>query len=97
MKYGFILKGSGYKIEKREINSPTFKTTVYAVSTYQDALKCAESLIKETVDIIEFCGGFSEDEITKIISTLNTTVPVGHVTFRTTEQEKLEKRHYSSL
>lgn len=90
-KYGFIVKGPGYRVGKdlATIDSGLFCTTIMAVATVDDASIAAKEMIKDGLEVVELCGGFTLKDKENIIESINGAVPVGSVEFSEKENEKL--------
>lgn len=90
-KYGFILKGPGYKqdVHTSQIENPLFSSRVVCVSSVEEGCEAAQKMVDEGVQLIELCGGFGEDASERIINSIKGKVPVGYVTFSENEMNKL--------
>jgi hypothetical protein len=91
-KYGFIVQGSGYVVGKDSavIDSGFFHTTIMAVANVDDAIFAAKELVKNGIEVIELCGGFTENDSENIVKSINGAVPIGNVVFSNIENEKLK-------
>ncbi len=88
--YGFIAIDKSYKeVEKAELNSSAFKTTVYCVGTIEQACEVAQKLVADNVQVIELCGAFKGDMPKEIIKAVDGKVPVGNMSYSETELPKL--------
>jgi len=90
-KYGFIVKGPGYRVGKDSaiIDSGLFCTTIMAVATVEDTKIAAKEMIRNGIEVIELCGGFTHKDTESIIKSINGVVPVGNVEFSEIEKEKI--------
>ena len=92
-KYGFIVKGPGYRVgtDSTIIDSGLFCTTIMAVATVEDAIIAAKEMINQGIEVIELCGGFTHKDKENIIESINGAIPVGRVEFSEIENEKLNR------
>ena len=92
-KYGFIVKAANYdyKKDRTVLETELFQTQVVGVSTDDEAVIVAKCLIQDGVQVIELCGGFGKESAYKVISEVNSNVPIGFVTFTETEQDKRKR------
>jgi 2-keto-3-deoxy-6-phosphogluconate aldolase len=91
--FAFIVKGPGYLPSQHtaDINSDTFHTRVVGVASLEDAVSVAQNLIASGVQLIELCGGFTEDDAATIRSKTDHKIPVGVVTYSEQQSKELER------
>ncbi|MBW8184311.1 DUF6506 family protein [Shewanella nanhaiensis] len=91
--YGFIVLAKEYQPTQNSsvIENKYFKTQVVGVSTVEQAITVCRELIEEGVQVIELCGGFGEENASKIINSLDSQTPIGFVGFSVSETQKLTK------
>lgn len=81
--FAFIVKAPGYMAETHhaELVSVDFSTQVIGVSNLGEAITSAQKLIQDGVQLIELCGGFSEDDAAELRLQTGHQVPVGVVVY----------------
>jgi len=91
--YAFLILAPGYspKNQRTLLDNSLFKAEILGVSSLSEAIKTADALIGEGVQLIELCGGFDAADVAKLIAELNTDTPIGHVNFSDLENKKLVK------
>ncbi|MGF1758731.1 DUF6506 family protein [Photobacterium sagamiensis] len=92
-QYGFIVKAANYDYKKdcSVLETALFRTKIVGVRSDMEAVIVAKDLIHEGVQVIELCGGFGKKSADKIISEVNSNVPIGFVTFSEKEELKLSQ------
>ncbi|MGF1752105.1 DUF6506 family protein [Vibrio makurazakiensis] len=92
-QYGFIVKADNYNFnsDSTALNTSSFSTQVVGVSNDEDAILVAKRMIENGIQLIELCGGFGLKSARYIISSLDTDVPIGYVTFSDEDNGKLEQ------
>jgi len=92
-RYGFIVKADSYNHEQDSaaLNSPEFFTEVVGVSSDEEAIVVAKGMIENGIQVIELCGGFGLESAEYIISSVDSEIPIGYVTFSDTENLKLKQ------
>lgn len=90
-RYGFIILGNAYRPAHHQavINSPEFSSTVICVSTMDEAIITAKTMVQNDIQVIELCGEFGQSGAFQIINAINCKVPVGYVSFVGYEHDKL--------
>jgi hypothetical protein len=90
-QFAMIIKGPGYDpvTSRATINSPFFSTTVVCVSSFEEAIFVANDLVREGVQLIELCGGFTPDQADSLQASIGKHVPVGVVRYSSKEQQHL--------
>lgn len=87
--YGFIIIDPSYTEEqKAELKANGFTTTVYCVQDIDMACISAKKLAEKQVHLIELCGAFREEMVTKIIEAVDGKIPVGNMGMRDEERQK---------
>ena len=77
-KFGFIVTGDKFvQIQGTEI----FNMKVVGVTDPKDGIEAAKQMVKEGIQLIELCGGFSPVWAGKIIEAIEYAVPVGVVAY----------------
>lgn len=91
--YGFIVKAESYNADhdKAVMDTASFSTNMIGVSSDEQAIRAAQTMIKNGIQVIELCGGFGSESAEKIIARLETNIPIGYVTFSDQERLKLDK------
>lgn len=81
--FAFIVKAPGYlaEIHHAELVSDDFSTHVIGVFNLGEAIRSAKKLIEDGVQLIELCGGFSEDDAAVLRLQTGHQVPVGVVVY----------------
>lgn len=78
-KFGFIVTGDKFvQIQGTE----KFNMKVVGVTDPKDGIEAAKQMVKEGIQLIELCGGFSPVWAGKIIEAIEYAVPVGVVAYR---------------
>lgn len=87
---GLIMLEPNYtKEEKIELETEGVLTTIYIVSNIEMACKSAKKLTQKGVHLIELCGSFKDEMVTKIIDSVEGKIPVGNMGMRPEEHKKL--------
>lgn len=87
--YGFIMIDPSYTEEQStELKANGFTTTIFCVQDIDMACESAKKLAAKEVQLIELCGAFKDDMVTKVIESVEGKVPVGNMTMRNEEREK---------
>ncbi|ATQ76783.1 hypothetical protein CR152_21380 [Massilia violaceinigra] len=86
-----IIKGPGYApaVHRASLNSPAFSTTIVCVSHFEEAISVAIDLQQSGIQLIELCGGFTQDEAASIHRSVDMQIPVGVVRYTPEQQEPL--------
>lgn len=92
-RFAFIVKAPGYTPDAHtaQINSGQFCTQVVGVSSLAAAIQAARLLVAGGVQLIELCGGFSEDEAQQLRAATGGQVPVGVVVYSPEQAAELER------
>lgn len=87
--YGFIMIDQAYAEEQTaELKANGFTTTIYCVQDIEMACKSAKKLAEKQVHLIELCGAFRDEMVTKVIEAVEGKIPVGNMGMRPAEHEK---------
>jgi Family of unknown function (DUF6506) len=98
-KFAFIVKGEGYFPDEHsaEMSSNSFLTRIYGVSNLDSAMKVAQKLVFEGIQLIELCGGFSSVEAEAIRQHIAHAVPIGLVIYSKAEELELQRLFNSAV
>jgi 2-keto-3-deoxy-6-phosphogluconate aldolase len=77
-KFGFIVTGDNFEQMQ---GTSAFSMKVVGVKNPEQGIEVAKEMVKEGVQLIELCGGFSPVWAGKIIEAINYAVPVGVVAY----------------
>lgn len=87
--YGFIMIDQAYTEEQTaELKANGFTTTIYCVQDIEMACKSAKKLAEKQVHLIELCGAFRDEMVTKVIEAVDGKIPVGNMGMRDEERQK---------
>jgi hypothetical protein len=88
--FGFIVKGPGYsaRVHRVAIDSSQFATLMIGVPNADDASGVVREMVSLGVQLIELCGGFTDDEARGLEREAG-DIPVGWVTYGPEKTEKL--------
>jgi hypothetical protein len=86
-------QGPGYSPNEHaaELASGEFNTQVVGVSNFSSAVAVAKRLVADGVQLIELCGGFSEDEARDLRVHVAGAIPIGVVTYSPEQVEELDR------
>lgn len=73
------------KDHKAVLSSSAFTTTVVCVSSLEQALRAATEQVQQGVQLLEFCGGFTPEEASRLHADIGHEVPVGVVRYSAEE------------
>jgi Family of unknown function (DUF6506) len=92
-RFGFIVKGPGYVLGQHfaKLESDTFHTSVIGVSDMDGAFDAAKIMLKDGIQLIELCGGFSEEEAAQVRLSIGEKVPVGVVVYDAKSSAEIQK------
>ena len=77
-KFGFIVTGDNFEQEQ---GTDKFYMKVVGVDNPEKGIEVAKSMVKDGIQLIELCGGFSPVWTGKIIEAIDYAVPVGVVAY----------------
>lgn len=77
-KFGFIVTGDDFVQEQ---GTSQFYMKVVGVKKPEQGIEVAKEMVKEGIQLIELCGGFSPVWTGKIIEAIDYAVPVGVVAY----------------
>ncbi len=82
-RYSFIIKAPGYTAARHraELSSPAFHSTVVGVEDIDEAILATDDLLRDGVEIIELCGGFTPEEARQIQDRVGEKFDVGLVRY----------------
>jgi Family of unknown function (DUF6506) len=92
-RFGFIVKGPGYVLGEHsaQLESSVFYTSVIGVSDLPGALAAAKLMLNDAIQLIELCGGFSEEEAAQVRLSIGEKVPVGVVVYDSKSLAEIQK------
>jgi 2-keto-3-deoxy-6-phosphogluconate aldolase len=76
--FGFIVTGDNFTQQQ---GTDKFQMTVVGVSKAEQGIAVAQKMVKDGIQLIELCGGFSPVWAGKIIEAIDYAVPVGVVAY----------------
>ncbi len=77
-KFGFIVTGDNFTQQQ---GTDKFQMTVVGVRSAEQGVVVAQQMVKDGIQLIELCGGFSPVWAGKIIEAIDYAVPVGVVAY----------------
>ncbi len=77
-RFGFIVTGDNFTQLQ---GTDRFKMTVVGVASPEQGIEVAKQMVKDGIQLIELCGGFSPVWAGKIIEAIGYAVPVGVVAY----------------
>lgn len=77
-KFGFIVTGDAFVQYQ---GTPKFSMKVVGVRDPSEGIAAAREMVREGIQLIELCGGFSPVWAGKIIEAIDYAVPVGVVAY----------------
>jgi Family of unknown function (DUF6506) len=92
-RFGFIVKGPGYVLGQHsaKLDSSIFHTSVIGVSDMDGAFDAAKIMLTDEIQLIELCGGFSEEEAAQVRFSIGEKVPVGVVVYDAKSSAEIQK------
>jgi hypothetical protein len=95
-RFTFIVKALGYSpdVHRAVLSSTHFTTTVIGVADLASAVLVAQEEAQRGAQLIELCGGFTQQEVSEVRHQLPQSVPVGAVAY-TAEQEAQMARWFA--
>lgn len=87
-RFTFIVKAPGYSpdVHRSTLVSEHFTTVIVGVANFETAVLVAKEQAQSGTQLIELCGGFTQEEASQIRLQMPSTLPVGVVSY-TAEQE----------
>ncbi|OWY60284.1 hypothetical protein B7486_70005 [cyanobacterium TDX16] len=68
--------------DRSELERDGQRSLMVPVAAAADAARVAAALVAdEQVQLVELCGGFDLESVTRVVAAVGHQVPVGHVTF----------------
>ena len=91
--YVFLIKAEGYPVEGVQLTlpNPVFSTTIFAAPTIACHVDVCARLIDEGAELIELCGGFSDEDYDAVQAAIGDTIPLGRVQFDDRNRSRLER------
>lgn len=92
-RFGFIVKGPGYVLGEHsaQLESNVFYTSVIGVPDLLGAFAAAKFMLNDGIQLIELCGGFSEEEAAEMRLSIDEKVPVGVVVYDAKSLDRIQK------
>lgn len=96
-RFTFIVKAPGYspEVHRSILASEHFTTVVVGVADVASALRVAKEQAQSGTQLIELCGGFTQEEASQVRIQMPPSIPVGVVSY-TSEQEAEMARLFAS-
>ncbi|UII30475.1 DUF6506 family protein [Fulvivirga ulvae] len=93
-KYAFLVKHKSYSSASQRalLSSDDFSTTIIGVSGLEEAIKVTNELLKQGIQLVELCGGFTEAEKDCLKQEINSSLPVGVVKLDKEDIQLLESQ-----
>lgn len=87
-RFTFIVKAPGYSpdVHRTILASEHFTTVILGVANFASAMLVAQEQAQSGTQLIELCGGFTQEEASQMRLQLPAKLPVGVVAY-TAEQE----------
>ena len=87
-RFTFIVKAPGYspEVHRTTLASDHFTTVIVGVANLASAVLVAKEQAQSGTQLIELCGGFTQEEASQVRLQMPPTLPVG-VVFYTAEQQ----------
>ena len=82
-KFGFIVTGAQLDPNQHRMtmSSPAFTMIAVGVSSPNQGIEVARTMVSDGVQLIELCGGFGPIWTAKIIEAIGNAIPVGAVAY----------------
>jgi hypothetical protein len=82
-KYAFLIKARGYPPGGLRTTLPGdgFNSTIFASGDIDALVAEALAMVAEGMQLIELCGGFNDEDFTRLEEAVAGAVPLGRVTF----------------
>ena len=83
-KYAYLIKHSSYSYNNNYTNlkSDEFSSDIIGVKDVGEAIEVINKLIDENIELVELCGGFTEEEELEIKEKINTAIPIGRAALK---------------
>lgn len=93
-RYAFLVKHQSYSSDNQHafLGSDEFSTTIVGVSGVEEAAVVTKELMKQGIQLVELCGGFTETEKNYIKQKVKGSIPVGIVKLDNDDLKLLEAR-----
>ena len=80
-KYAFLVKHKSYSSAGQStfLGTDEFSTTIVGVSGLEEAVEVTNELMRQGIQLVELCGGFTESEKNHIKQIVKGRIPVGVV------------------
>jgi NADH/NAD ratio-sensing transcriptional regulator Rex len=92
-RFTFIVKAPGYspEVHRTALTSEHFATVIIGVANLSSALLVVEEQARSGTQLIELCGGFTEEEAIQIRLHVPPTLPVGVVSYTAEQSVELAR------
>jgi hypothetical protein len=92
-RFTFIVKAPGYspEVHRSILASDHFTTVIVGVANLASAVLVAKEQAQSGTQLIELCGGFTQEEASEVRLHLPPTLPVGVVTYTAEQQVELAR------
>lgn len=93
-RFAMIIIGPGYDpaVHRTSLSSNAqFSSTIVCVCNLEQAISTATELVRDNVQLIELCGGFTPEQTSYLHRAIDEAVPVGVVRYSVKEQEHLSQ------
>ena len=92
-RFTFIVKAPGYSPEHHRgiLASDHFTTVIVGVPNLASAVLVAIEQAKSGTQLIELCGGFTQEEANQVRLQMPPTLPVGVVSYTSEQQAELAR------
>jgi len=92
-RYGFIVKHTDLDMFKHHarLQSESFDMSIAGVSDVLHAQLVAQEMITKGVQLIELCGGFTQEDAQSIREAIKHHIPVGVVDYTDDERQALSE------
>lgn len=91
-KYAFLVKHKSYSSDTQHafMGSDEFTTTIVGVSNVEEAVAVTKGLMENGIQLVELCGGFTEEEKKYIKQKVKHAIPMGVVKLDSDDVKLLE-------
>ena len=92
-RFTFIVKAPGYspEVHRTTLASDHFTTAIVGVANLASAVLVAKEQAQSGTQLIELCGGFTQEEASEVRLQMPPTLPVGVVSYTAEQQVELAR------
>ena len=92
-RFTFIVKAPGYspEVHRSILASEHFTTVIVGVANLASAVLVAKEQAQSGTQLIELCGGFTQEEASQVRLQMPPTVPVGVVSYNADQEAELAR------